>query len=621
MVGGPSVALLRDIQTLFDAGTVGGLSDRQLLDRFTTARDGSSEAAFEVLVRRHGPMVLRVCRNVLKDWNDAEDAFQATFIVLARRCGSIRRRDSVESWLFGVACRVAARARVEAARRRAVERRGAAEADAALGTPEPDEADVPELGSIVQEEVRRLPEKYRAAVVLCYWEGLTQEQAAVQLGCPLGTVRSRLARARDLLRRRLSRRGVAPVAGVAVSGFDVASVVPIPAAVPDSWVAAAIKAVAPIAAGEGAAMAGATSASVAVLVQYVLRSMMIMKLKTIATCLLFVGLGAAGVILAASQTGPSQIPPAPSRGPRAQPKTTQESAAATQAATKKVQPALQPMENYVVEPPDMILVEVLEALPGRPISGERLVRPDGKISLGFYGDVYVAGLTVPEVKEKIVLHLRKFISDETLALLELDPETGEAKRDKNGRFVVNDPRDTDRVFVDVTAYNSKNYYVQGAVMMPSRLLITGHDTVLDAINYAGGLMPEADHERVALYRKEKNGVLQQLRIDIDQIMMGDDPSTNYQLMPGDRLVIPARPGKKAQDDRTSAPPSSAPDRPVEAPRTGGRAPAARDQPHSAAPRREDAAEDRSTLRDLERRLGEVERKLDRILEDVQRRGR
>src|SRR5262249_30268151 len=192
MVGGPSVALVRDMQTLFDAGTVAGLSDRQLLDRFMNAHDGPSAAAFEVLVRRHGPMVLRVCRNVLKDWNDAEDAFQATFVVLARQCGSIRRRDSVESWLFGVASRVAARARVEAARRRAVERRGAAEAESALGPPEDDEADRLELGPVVQEEVRRLPERYRAAVVLCYWEGLTQEQAAAQLGCPLGTVRSRL---------------------------------------------------------------------------------------------------------------------------------------------------------------------------------------------------------------------------------------------------------------------------------------------------------------------------------------------------------------------------------------------------------------------------------------------
>ena len=212
------------------------MPDRQLLERFAHDRDASADAAFEVLVRRHGPMVLRVCRNVLKDWNDAEDAFQATFIVLARRCGSIHKRDSVESWLFGVACRVAARARVEAARRRAVERRGASEADAALGTPEDDEADRLELGPIVQEEVRRLPEKYRAAVVLCYWEGLTQEQAAAQLGCPLGTVRSRLARARDLLRRRLARRGAAPLAGVAASGFEFAPVMPIPATVPDGWV-------------------------------------------------------------------------------------------------------------------------------------------------------------------------------------------------------------------------------------------------------------------------------------------------------------------------------------------------------------------------------------------------
>jgi hypothetical protein len=87
MVSGPSAALLRDMQTLFDAGTVAGLSDRQLLERFTSSGDGSSEAAFEVLVRRHGPMVLRVCRNVLRDWDDAEDAFQATFVILARRCG------------------------------------------------------------------------------------------------------------------------------------------------------------------------------------------------------------------------------------------------------------------------------------------------------------------------------------------------------------------------------------------------------------------------------------------------------------------------------------------------------------------------------------------------------
>jgi len=115
MAGGTSVTILRDIQTLFDTGTAVGLSDRQLLERFAAGRDASSDAAFEVLVLRHGPMVLRVCRNVLGDRADAEDAFQATFLVLVRRRDSIRRLESVGGWLYGVACRVAARARVEAA--------------------------------------------------------------------------------------------------------------------------------------------------------------------------------------------------------------------------------------------------------------------------------------------------------------------------------------------------------------------------------------------------------------------------------------------------------------------------------------------------------------------------
>ena len=109
MAGAPSGAVLRDIQSLFDTGTASGLSDRQLLERFASRRDASAEAAFEALVLRHGPMVLRVCRNVLGDCTDAQDAFQATFLVLVKRSGSIRRLESVGSWLYGVACRVAAR--------------------------------------------------------------------------------------------------------------------------------------------------------------------------------------------------------------------------------------------------------------------------------------------------------------------------------------------------------------------------------------------------------------------------------------------------------------------------------------------------------------------------------
>jgi polysaccharide biosynthesis/export protein len=197
------------------------------------------------------------------------------------------------------------------------------------------------------------------------------------------------------------------------------------------------------------------------------------------------------------------------------------------------------MPDYVVEAPDLLLVEVLEALPGRPISGERLVRPDGRISLGFYGDVYVAGLTLPEVKEKIVLHLRKFISDETLGLLELDPETGEAKRDKNGQVMVKDPKDCDRIFVDITGYNSKSYYVLGDVLIPGKLSITGNETVLDALEYAGGLLPTAAPQNIRLVRPAPPGACceQVLPVNLAAITNGGDPTTNYQMMPGDRIIV------------------------------------------------------------------------------------
>lgn len=190
------------------------------------------------------------------------------------------------------------------------------------------------------------------------------------------------------------------------------------------------------------------------------------------------------------------------------------------------------MPDYVVEPPDLVLVEVLEALPGRPISGERLVRPDGKISLGFYGDVYVAGLTIPEVKEKIVLHLRKYLTDEILGLFEEDPETGRLTKQV-------DPRDSDRVFVDVTAYNSKNYYVLGDVGAPGKLPITGNETVLDALQYAGGLLPTAAPQNIRLVRPAPPGACceQLLPVNLAAITSGGDPTTNYQLMPGDRIVV------------------------------------------------------------------------------------
>jgi polysaccharide export outer membrane protein len=188
------------------------------------------------------------------------------------------------------------------------------------------------------------------------------------------------------------------------------------------------------------------------------------------------------------------------------------------------------MPDYVIEPPDLVRVEVLEALPGRPITGERLVRPDGKISLEFYGDVYVAGLTTDEAKEKIVLHLRKYIRDDVLGLYETD-EAGETKP-------VN-PRDTNMVFVDVTAYNSKYFYVQGDVSAPGRMPVTGKETVLDAIQFAGGLLPTAAPNNIRLVRPAPPGAScqQVMPVNLSAIVNGGDSTTNYQLMPGDRLVV------------------------------------------------------------------------------------
>jgi len=186
---------------------------------------------------------------------------------------------------------------------------------------------------------------------------------------------------------------------------------------------------------------------------------------------------------------------------------------------------------YVIEPPDIVLVEVLEALPGRPIQGERLVRPDGTISLGFYGDVYVAGLTIEEAKEKIIAHLRKYLNDEPLGLIQEDPETLE--------FKAVPPAESNRVIVDVAAYNSKFYYVQGDVGAPGRLPITGNETVLDAIQFAGGIMPTASYQNVRLVRPAPPGACceQILPINMAAIINAGDPTTNYQIMPGDRIMV------------------------------------------------------------------------------------
>src|SRR5262245_57053436 len=188
MAGTTKGLALKQLEAVFDRGPTGGLTDGELLGRFASERD---EAAFAALVERHGPMVLRVCRGVLGDLHEAQDAAQAAFLVLARRAGSIERRDSAAGWLYRVARRIAVRERVVSARRREIECLAGSERTAFEAE---ESQDVP--ATELHEELDRLPERYRVPLVLCYLEGLTHEQAANRLDCPPRTVETRLARGR-----------------------------------------------------------------------------------------------------------------------------------------------------------------------------------------------------------------------------------------------------------------------------------------------------------------------------------------------------------------------------------------------------------------------------------------
>jgi RNA polymerase sigma factor (sigma-70 family) len=282
MMAGRSAGVrdFNQLGVLFQFGVVGDLSDGQLVQRFLTARDGADQAAFTALVERHGPMVLAVCRQVLRDAHDAQDAFQATFLVLARRAGSVRKADSVASWLHGVALRIAVRAKVEAARRRAHERRSAA----MKATWTADDPGPPESWSALHEEIDRLPGRYREPVVLCYLEGLSTDEAVLRIGCPKGTVLSRLSRARERLRERLARRGLAPCSTLlAADRTPIAPPAP-PTPLRDATVAGSLAF-----AGRRATEAALVSASAtpAALAKGLLHAMAISKLTILGTAAVF----------------------------------------------------------------------------------------------------------------------------------------------------------------------------------------------------------------------------------------------------------------------------------------------------------------------------------------------
>ena len=273
-------AVVRQVGRLLAGGSAVAMGEDRLLARYVADRD---EGAFEALVGRHGPMVLATCRRILADPGDVEDAFQATFLVLARRAASIRDADRLGPWLHGVARRVAGRARALAARRNAVERPGGEDRAVAPA----DASDAIELRSALDEELARLPEKYRAPLVLCYLEGLTHDEAARHLRWPVGTVRSRLAGGRDRLRSRLSRRGLAPTS----------------AALPATLPVAAISPTLLTTTARLAATTGTVPVRVSILAKGVLMAMTASKLKAIAAVGLMAGLAAGGVGAIAQQAG------------------------------------------------------------------------------------------------------------------------------------------------------------------------------------------------------------------------------------------------------------------------------------------------------------------------------
>ena len=281
-------AVLEQIRKIAGEPAGGRAGDALLLEAFATRRDA---AAFAALVQRHGPMVLAVCRQVLRHAHDAEDAFQATFLVLVHKAGAIGRPERLANWLYGVAYRVALRARAQGSRRRMHEKEGLNVQ--AAGSPEEARDD---LGPVLHEEVSRLPAKYRLPIVLCYLEGQTKAEAARHLGWPEGTVSGRLARARELLRARLGRRGLDPSAGVfaGVLAPGTASSA-VPAALAESTARIALL----VAAGNAAA--GTALAPVTVLADGVLRAMSVAKLKIVAALVLAAGILAAGAGLAARQ--------------------------------------------------------------------------------------------------------------------------------------------------------------------------------------------------------------------------------------------------------------------------------------------------------------------------------
>jgi RNA polymerase sigma factor (sigma-70 family) len=255
-----------------------GMTDAQLLEGFVVRRD---EFAFAALVRRHGPMVWNVCGRVLRDFHDAEDAFQATFLVLVRKADSVEPRERVANWLYGVAFQIARKARAVAARKQAREKQVTEIPEPAIQEPDA----CPDLRPVLDRELSLLPDRYRSAILYCDLEGKTRKEAAGNLGVPEGTLSGWLSRGRALLAKRLARRGLSLSCGVLAAGLTRSASA---GAVPAAALSATIRAATGSVAGERAA-GGSVSPEVESLTKGVLRTMFFRKLRKVALVVAVLG--------------------------------------------------------------------------------------------------------------------------------------------------------------------------------------------------------------------------------------------------------------------------------------------------------------------------------------------
>lgn len=343
-------------------------ADSTLLRRFL---DRGDEAAFSILVKRHGPVVMRVCRQVLGNQEDAEDAFQATFLVLARKAASVRQGEALAAWLYRVAYHIAVQARSRSAKRQVYEKEVAAmrkEETVNL-------SDWDDVWPVLHDEVNRLPAKLRTPVVLCYLNGKTNEEAADQLKWPVGTVKTRLSQGRDMLRDRLSRRGV--VIPFGLLGAALLAETQATAAVPATLVAATVRAAALASAGQAAAVAG-VSAQVASLADQAVATLFIGKVKTLAASVaLSLGVAAGGVgVWSHQQQADEPKPVAVNSRSVAVP---MEKAPRTPAAiADPVQPAAQQPSSQVDSQPSPAFGSTIAVYPPASAPGARPTAPSSR---------------------------------------------------------------------------------------------------------------------------------------------------------------------------------------------------------------------------------------------------